>query len=598
MFTEADKKRIPEMVFSHVGTKVAQLEIEAGSGLLVDYQNGRARIAAEDRNALARGCFLLARALKKGQTSLNIRQERHIASCGVMADVSRNAVLKVDAVKRLLDKMAMLGLNLLMLYTEDTYEVEGQPYWGYLRGRYSKDELREIDRYAEALDIELVPCIQTLGHMDQFLQWNDSRRLRDQHDILQIDLPDTYQLIETAISGLRSCVRAKRIHVGMDEAHGVGLGEYYAKHGAVDRFELLNRHLKRVCEICRTYDFHPMMWSDMFFRLGSAKNDYYDMESCIPESVIEMIPDVDLVYWDYYHTEKAFYDHMLQEHAKMGRTAFAGGIWTWSGFLPQVKKTWATMRPALKACNEHRVDTVFATLWGDDGAEMNIMTALSQLPIFSEACWQEAEVEACEIQAMGEDLTGIPAGIYQAFGDFYPSAEDYRPGKGLIWCDLLYPLMHYGKEPFSEAESRFRSAESKTAARPDLIEAVFARLCFHIAAEKADVIGQLRDRYLAGDSAYLREVAEARIPELIAAYRELRKVHRDLWERDNKRNGWEVLALRYGAVCGRLEDVQDTLTRYLQGDLPTIAELDEEPLSPERRQYQFYAAFVSPSVDL
>ncbi|MCQ2142428.1 MAG: polyprenyl synthetase family protein, partial [Bacteroidales bacterium] len=102
------------------------------------------------------------------------------------------ALEKASDRQALLEKMAMLGLNLLMLYTEDTYEVEGQPYWGYLRGRYSKDELREIDRYAEALDIELVPCIQTLGHMDQFLQWNNSRRLRDQHDILPIDLPDTY----------------------------------------------------------------------------------------------------------------------------------------------------------------------------------------------------------------------------------------------------------------------------------------------------------------------------------------------------------------------------------------------------------------------
>lgn len=30
--------------------------------------------------------------------------------------------------------MAMMGLNLGMMYTEDTYEVPGQPYFGYQRG--------------------------------------------------------------------------------------------------------------------------------------------------------------------------------------------------------------------------------------------------------------------------------------------------------------------------------------------------------------------------------------------------------------------------------------------------------------------------------
>lgn len=72
--------------------------------------------------------------------------------------------------------------------------------------------------------------------------------------------------------------------------------------------------------------------------------------------------------------------------------------------------------------------------------------------------------------------------------------------------------------------------------------------------------------------------------------------HRALWERDNKRNGWEVLALRYGAVTGRLQDVQDALRRYLNGTLDTLCELDEEPLYANRAAYLNYSAFVSPSM--
>ncbi len=63
---------------------------------------------------------------------------------GVMVDCSRNAVMTVDTVKKFIDALRKMGYNMLMLYTEDTYEVDNQPWFGYLRGRYSKVEMKEI----------------------------------------------------------------------------------------------------------------------------------------------------------------------------------------------------------------------------------------------------------------------------------------------------------------------------------------------------------------------------------------------------------------------------------------------------------------------
>ena len=57
-----------------------------------------------------------------------------------------------------------------------------------------------------------------------------------------------------------------------------------------------------------------------------------------------------------------------------------------------------------------------------------------------------------------------------------------------------------------------------------------------------------------------------------------------------KRNGWEVLALRYGAVIGRLEDAADALIRYADGKLDTLCELDETPLDPSRGGQTFLNA--------
>ena len=62
-----------------------------------------------------------------------------------------------------------MGLNAVCLYTEDTYEVPNEPFFGYLRGRYETSELKELDDYAADFGIEMFPCIQTLGHMEQVL---------------------------------------------------------------------------------------------------------------------------------------------------------------------------------------------------------------------------------------------------------------------------------------------------------------------------------------------------------------------------------------------------------------------------------------------
>ena len=54
---------------------------------------------------------------------------------GLMFDCSRNGVLKVEAVKEMIRQAALMGLNWLLLYTEDTYEVEGYPCFGAPQGQ-------------------------------------------------------------------------------------------------------------------------------------------------------------------------------------------------------------------------------------------------------------------------------------------------------------------------------------------------------------------------------------------------------------------------------------------------------------------------------
>ena len=152
-----------------------------------------------------------------------------LQSLGVMIDMSRNSVMSVEGLKRFLPLLKKMGYNTVMLYTEDTYEVEGEPYFGYLRGRYTMDEMKEIDAFAASLGIEMIPCIQTLAHLTTFLRWN--RVPADTPDILLVDDDKTYEFIDRLFATLSKCFTSKKIHLGMDEAHMLGRGKHLDIHG-------------------------------------------------------------------------------------------------------------------------------------------------------------------------------------------------------------------------------------------------------------------------------------------------------------------------------------------------------------------------------
>ena len=97
-----------------------------------------------------------------------------------------NAVLRTDQMKDLLTRMALMGLNTLYLYMEDSFDVEEEPYFGYMRSRYSQAELRELDDFANAFGITIIPCVQTLAHLKDVLKWPVYRDVQENLDTLLV----------------------------------------------------------------------------------------------------------------------------------------------------------------------------------------------------------------------------------------------------------------------------------------------------------------------------------------------------------------------------------------------------------------------------
>jgi hypothetical protein len=59
-------------------------------------------------------------------------------------------VYNVKTIKKFIDYVSQLGYNTCYLEITAGYEIEEEPMFAYLRGKYNKQELKEIDSYAIA----------------------------------------------------------------------------------------------------------------------------------------------------------------------------------------------------------------------------------------------------------------------------------------------------------------------------------------------------------------------------------------------------------------------------------------------------------------
>ena len=510
--------------------------------------------------------------------------KRQFDTCGLMIDVSRNAVPKTDTLKRIIVYMAKMGFNMLMLYTEGTFKMEKYPYFGYMRGAYTEAEIKSVVDFCGIFGIEVVPCIQTLAHLSRTLRWNYAADMKDTDDILLIDEEKTYEFIEEMIKTSRKYYKSAKIHICMDEAHMVGLGKYLSRHGYTNRFELLTKHLSRVIKITGKYGFTPIMWSDMFFRLGSETGDYYDKNARMPENISELIPEnISLVYWDYTNEDENLCDFMIKAHKQMGRNIiFAGGLCTWNRLCANNAKTKLTAKAALSACRKNNIRSVFTTVWGDDGAECSIFTALPGMQLYAEYNYYDT-VDEMHLADMFKICTGLDIGNSSVFDtDSFKACtgHDAEVSKQVLYSDILLGLVDKNlalldlKTHYKKLLNSFDSINTQNELSY-LFE--YQKQLITVLYKKAGIGTRLTKAYLSGNHTILAEIS-AEIANILSDVKKLHELAANVWYKDNKAFGFELLDHRLGGLEARIMRSKIRIENYLSGQNGSIEELDEERL--------------------
>jgi hexosaminidase len=555
-------------------------------GLYVAFKDGKGTIGYSGKVEFYRGLGLFVENYSAGK-NFEIRESAKFESLGALFDNSRNGVLKVGTIKKMITHMALMGFNQLLLYMEDTYEVPQYPYFGYMRGRFSAEEIRECDRFAKMFGIALIPSIQTLAHLNGAFRWNDFKEFNDCDDIMLIGDEKAYEFIDAAIASLSKMFTSREINIGMDEAHMVGLGKYLERNGYHERFELMMGHLKKVIGICHKYGFKPTMWSDMFFNLLSL--NYYD-DADIDNSVLEKVPsDVALAYWDYYSTKKETYDKNLEKHQKFhNKIVFAGGGWKWMGMVPANRFSLMTGRLALQSCVEHNIKKVMVTGWGDNGAECSSFATLPALQLFAEFCYSDDNSDSSIAKRLKtcananlEDFMNLDLPNLLP-GNEAPGGCSINPSKYLLYQDLLCGLFdsqtEVGKYNDFYASSAGVALKAKSS-NPKWAYLFETNACLSAALEiKCDIGLKIKHAYESKDIKTLRELSENELSELLARVEKLHEALRTQWLNENKVFGLDVQDIRLGALKERIRAAQIRINDYLSGKADCLEELEQERL--------------------
>lgn len=237
----------------------------------------------------------------------------------LMLDMGRKFYSK-QWIMELVKQMSLFKLNTLQLHFSENegFRIESESYPELVSEEYlTKEEIREILSFARAHYIEIIPELDSPGHLKRFLkqypQWRLERegqpdKLID-HRALDITNPEAvtavFQLIAEYYELFQGC---RYFHIGADEFVDFdNLAQYprlltFAKEQYGEDacgIEPYIDYTNRLAEATQAAGFIPRVWNDGFYRLNQA-------------SLVELTKAVEITYWTRWNSKMAPVNRFLE----------------------------------------------------------------------------------------------------------------------------------------------------------------------------------------------------------------------------------------------------------------------------------------------
>ncbi len=498
-------------------------------------------------------------------------------------------VINVETVKGLIRDHAIMGYNYIQLYTETTYEIPSEPYFGFKLNKYTQKELKELVEYSKIFGVEMIPCIQTLAHLSQLFNWCAFGDVHDIRDTLLVNYPRTYELIDKMLESVAECFDTEKINLGMDEGYFMGFGRYnwFVDDSKPDRAMLFIDHVKKVMELAEKHGFKkPSIWFDNLF--GMNYKGYIDPPEWLwtdfPEYIQKAFPNIRMIFWNYVIRDVNEFSRQVGYIRQLSKdVSFASMAHGYTSFAPENYISAYLVDTAREGCLKNGIDDIMITWWGGkmspyalnpayyDFAERLCESQGIDVELRSKFLFGYTYKEFCELDSpnvIGKSASALTA----AEGNnlpFYALANDPLLGK----LDMHVPV---GCEDEYKQKS-LRMGELSKVDSPYAFIFDFEKTLCELLSVRAELGLKIKDAYDKDDKAQLLKIAKG-IPAIIKETEKFRKKYIEYYMTYSKAYGREAWDIKLGGACSRLRSVAEILKDYAKGKIKNIPELDEERL--------------------
>ncbi len=512
---------------------------DGGQGYRIRVRSNIVTLTGGGSAGLRYGVETLSQLTHKSIPVCDIDDAPDLDKRGLLIDVSRGKVPTLETLEEIVDLMVQLKLNLLMLYTEHTFQFRRHPLIGKGASPMSAAEIRRLDAYACERHVELVPTLQSLGHMHHLLKIPRYRHLAESDRRWSISpaVEESYALLEDLYTEYIPNFRSTWFNANCDEPIDLGQGRSKAWADKDGRGAVFRTHLERVEALARTFGKKTMVW-------GDVAHEH-------PEQIPLLSRELMLLDWRY----EADHDFARVRVFKKHGIPFmvCAGTTSWNTLFPRGDNAVANIKGHAEAGKKFGARGFINTDWGDNGHYNLLGNSLFTFAWGAQASWGASDVDARAFDRafsmqLYDDPSGVTGKIYRRLGGLHQTGFDHfnnSPLKSVYFDDVIDGTFMLQVKPkvlertlvkLLKVRDVFARNKERFAPRPIAREELrFAIDASIFAAEKG--LGHRRPKTLAHEQ------------------RCLMARHRELWLARNRRSNFEHTEKLYQTSIRSLERV-------------------------------------------
>ncbi len=512
---------------------------------------------------------------------------KEVKELNVILDVSANAVPTIGTLKNFVKTIAEFGYSAIYINLADLFVIKDEPYFGYQRGRYDKNQINELDSFCKNLGVELRPFIQTLSHLFFIWKYSVYGGVMETKSVLLADEPKTYALIEKMFATVREYFSSDKIHIGMDDSYYVGRNRHLDLHGFEELSSVYLRHLNKVVEIADKYGFNCDFWSEQLTENYFAKDLSALNKEEIRKSVSRRLPKANLCVRNYLETDQKAIGELIDKNLKLSDdVSYTAVALKGYGFAPDNANSIVAVKAGIDACVEKGIKTLNVACPSEMGAEQSIYSALPTLFFASE--YVNGLANNTLNKTKFKEIVGVE------FDDFMLLDLPNKPHEGVVYDKFntksffyLYndPLLGLFDKLLSKNTGNDYARVSNLldnvqGGNFDYIFKTSSALC-KVLSNKAELGKNIKQYYDDGNKLALKEICNLTIPKIISDLDLFYSVFEQAWVKENKSFGFETQIQRIGGLIERLKTVSLRISDYVDGNVSEIPELIPERVMPD-----------------